>query len=170
MVVDKSAFRILTFLPLFFIISPKEKIMFFFSMTTIGGYRPLSLPLSYLNFFNMEWGLDNKSWIYRSISDPGRMGLVVMNLYPSKFFRWLPGHHDIFSLAFLATLFLPVKIFSYTAIIYYPAMLLGIFYLLFMSFRGSWKKCGRHAYFLAFILLPGRGIARYEGISWQIRF
>jgi signal transduction histidine kinase len=141
----------------FFIISPKEKIMFFFSMTTIGlALRPLfTSHYLILNFFNMEW-----DWIIRAEYTGLFLILVgwvwyVMNLYPSKFFRMIAwGITIFFSLAFLATLFLPVKIFSYTAIIYYPALLLVIFYLLFMSFRGSLKKnVVDIAYFLAFILL-----------------
>ena len=141
----------------FFIISPKEKIMFFFSMTTIGlALRPLfTSHYLILNFFNMEW-----DWIIRAEYTGLFLILVgwvwyVMNLYPSKFFRMIAwGITIFFSLAFLATLFLPVKIFSYTAIIYYPALLLVIFYLLFMSFMGSLKKnVVDIAYFLAFILL-----------------
>ena len=146
----------------FFIISPKEKIMFFFSMTTIGlALRPLfTSHYLILNFFNMEW-----DWIIRAEYTGLFLILVgwvwyVMNLYPSKFFRMIAwGITIFFSLAFLATLFLPVKIFSYTAIIYYPAMLLVIFYLLFMSFRGSLKKnVVDIAYFLAFILLLVGGL------------
>ena len=141
----------------FFIISPREKIMFFFSMTTIGlALRPLfTSHYLILNFFNMEW-----DWIIRAEYTGLFLILVgwvwyVMNLYPSKFFRMIAwGITIFFSLAFLATLFLPVKIFSYTAIIYYPALLLVIFYLLFMSFMGSLKKnVVDIAYFLAFILL-----------------
>ena len=146
----------------FFIISPKEKIMFFFSMTTIGlALRPLfTSHYLILNFFNMEW-----DWIIRAEYTGLFLILVgwvwyVMNLYPSKFFRMIAwGITIFFSLAFLATLFLPVKIFSYTAIIYYPALLLVIFYLLFMSFMGSLKKnVVDIAYFLAFILLLVGGL------------
>jgi signal transduction histidine kinase len=146
----------------FFIISPREKIMFFFSMTTIGlALRPLfTSHYLILNFFNMEW-----DWIIRAEYTGLFLILVgwvwyVMNLYPSKFFRMIAwGITIFFSLAFLATLFLPVKIFSYTSIIYYPAMLLVIFYLLFMSLRGSLKKnVVDIAYFLAFILLLVGGL------------
>jgi len=141
----------------FFIISPKEKIMLFFSMTTIGlALRPL-FTSHYLihNLIDMNW-----IWIIRF----EYLGLFViligwvwyvMNLYPSKFFRaiaWIIT--VIFSIDFIMTLFTPVKIFSYTAVIYYPSMLVSIFYLLFMSFRGSLRKNTLDiAYFLAFILL-----------------
>jgi signal transduction histidine kinase len=141
----------------FFIISPKEKIMLFFSMTTIGlALRPL-FTSNYLihNLINMDW-----IWINRC----EYLGLFViligwvwyvMNLYPSKFFRiiaWVIT--ALFALAFIMTLFLPVSIFSYSTVAYYPCMILSISYLLFMSFKGSLKhNVIDIAYFLAFILL-----------------
>ena len=141
----------------FFIISPKEKIMLFFSMTTIGlALRPL-FTSNYLihNLINMDW-----IWINRC----EYLGLFViligwvwyvMNLYPSKFFRIIAWVITVlFALAFIMTLFLPVSIFSYSTVAYYPCMILSISYLLFMSFKGSLKhNVIDIAYFLAFILL-----------------
>ena len=46
----------------------------------------------------------------------------------------------VFSIAFMSTLFLPVKVFSYSALVYYPSLILIISYLLYMSFIGSLKK------------------------------
>ena len=141
----------------FFIISPKEKIMLFFSMTTIGlALRPLfTSHYLILNLFNMEW-----DWIIRFEYLGLFLILVgwvwyVMNLYPSNFFKIIAWFVTIiFSLAFIMTLFLPVKIFSYSTIVYYPVMILVISYLLFMSFMGSLKKNPLDlAYFLAFFLL-----------------
>jgi signal transduction histidine kinase len=146
----------------FFILAPKEKIMIFFSMSTIGlALRPLfTSHYLILDLFNMEW-----DWIIRAEYTGLFLILVgwvwyVMNLYPSKFFRIITWIITIFfSLAFLATLFLPVKIFSYTSIVYYPSMLLVIFYVLFRSFMGSLKKnIVDIAYFLAFILLLVGGL------------
>ena len=146
----------------FFIISPKEKIMAFFSMTTIClALRPLfTSHYLILNLVNMEW-----IWVVR-FEYLGLflilIGLVwyVMNLYPSKIFRLIAWFITIiFSLAFVMTLFLPVKIFSYSTIMFYPIMILVISYLLFMSFRGSLKKNALDiAYFLAFILLLVGGL------------
>jgi len=141
----------------FFIISPKEKIILFFSMTTIGlALRPL-FTSNYLihNLINMDW-----IWINRC----EYLGLFViligwvwyvMNLYPSKFFRIIAWVITVlFALAFIMTLFLPVSIFSYSTVAYYPCMILSISYLLFMSFKGSLKhNVIDIAYFLAFILL-----------------
>lgn len=146
----------------FFIISPKEKIMAFFSMTTIClALRPLfTSHYLILNLVNMEW-----VWVVR-FEYLGLflilIGLVwyVMNLYPSKIFRLIAWFITIiFSLAFIMTLFLPVKIFSYSTIVFYPIMILVISYILFMSFRGSLKKNALDiAYFLAFILLLVGGL------------
>ncbi len=146
----------------FFIISPKEKIIVFFSMTTIGlALRPLfTSHYLILNLFNMDW-----VWIVRF----EYLGLFliligwvwyVLNLYPSMFFKiiaWLVT--VLFSMAFISTLFLPVKIFSYSELAYYPLMILIILYLLVMSFIGSLKKNFIDIiYFLAFILLLLGGI------------
>jgi signal transduction histidine kinase len=146
----------------FFIISPKEKIMLFFSMTTIGlALRPL-FTSHYLihNLFDMDW-----IWIIRC----EYLGLFViltglvwyvMNLYPSKFFSIIAWVITVlFALAFIMTLFLPVGIFSYSTVAYYPCMILSITYLLFMSFKGSLKhNVIDIAYFLAFILLLVGGL------------
>ena len=146
----------------FFIISPKEKIMAFFSMTTIClALRPLfTSHYLILNLVNMEW-----VWVVRfEYLDLFLIliGLVwyVMNLYPAKIFRLIAWFITIiFSLAFIMTLFLPVKIFSYSTIVFYPIMILVISYLLFMSLRGSLKKNALDiAYFLAFILLLVGGL------------
>lgn len=64
-----------------------------------------------------------------------------------------------FTITTILTLFLPVKIFSYSAPIYYPSMLLLIFYVLLMSFLGSLKRNGLDImYFAAFILLLFGGL------------
>jgi signal transduction histidine kinase len=146
----------------FFIISPKEKIMVFFSMTTIGlALRPLfTTHYLILNLFNMDW-----VWIVRS----EYLGLFliligwvwyVMNLYPSAFFRIIAWFNTIvFSIAFILTLFLPVNVFSYSTLLYYPSMILVVSYLLYMSFRGILKKNILDVvYFLAFILLLVGGL------------
>ncbi|HEX7493376.1 MAG TPA: 7TM diverse intracellular signaling domain-containing protein, partial [Bacteroidales bacterium] len=141
----------------FFIISPKEKIMVFFSMTTIGlALRPLfTSHYLILNLFNMDW-----LWIVR-FEYLGLFLIIigwvwyVLNLYPSIFFKiiaWIVT--VVFSIAFMATLFLPVKVFSYSVLLYYPSLILIISYLLYMSFIGSLKKNALDMiYFFAFILI-----------------
>ena len=141
----------------FFIISPKEKIMLFFSIATTGlALRPLfTSHYLILDLINIDW-----NWIVR-LEYLGLFLLIigwvwyVLNLYPSYIFRivtWVIT--AFFSLSFIFTLFLPVKIFSYSTLAYYPSMILIITYLLFMSFRGMLRKNTLDSiYFLAFILL-----------------
>jgi hypothetical protein len=146
----------------FFIISPKEKIMLFFTMSTIGlALRPLfTSHFLILDLFNMDW-----IWIVR-FEYLGLFLIIigwvwyVLNLYPSKIFRILTWFITVFfSLAFILTLFLPVKIFSYSTLVYYPSMIFIITYLLFMSFMGMLKKNTLDLiYFLAFILLLFGGL------------
>jgi signal transduction histidine kinase len=141
----------------FFFISPKEKIMAFFSMTTIGlALRPLFTSHFLIhNIFSMSW-----IWIVRF----EYLGLFlviigwswfVSNLYPSGIIRIIAWVYTAFYvIAFILTLFLPVTIFSYFIIVYYPTMLLLIAYLLIRSFIGSLKKQPLDMmYFLAFVLL-----------------
>ena len=146
----------------FFLISPRERIMGFFSMTTIGlALRPLfTSHYLILNLFDVNW-----VWIVR-IEYLGLFLVIigwawfVMNLYPSKNFRIIAWMITLFfSLAFVLTMFLPVKIFSYSTLVYYPSMIFLISYLLYKSFLGSLKKNALDImYFLTFILLLFGGL------------
>ncbi|MCX6326371.1 MAG: sensor histidine kinase [Bacteroidia bacterium] len=146
----------------FFLISPKEKVMGFFSIATIGlALRPLfTSHFLILNLFNMNW-----IWIVRFEYIGLFLVIIgwawfVLNLYPSKFFRIIVWVITIFFfLAFVLTMLLPVKIFSYTILVYYPSMLLLMAYLLFRSFIGTLKKNALDVmYFLAFVLLLFGGL------------
>ncbi len=146
----------------FFIINPKERILGFFSLATTGlALRPL-FTSHYLihTLFSINW-----FWIVRF----EYLGLYlvmigwswfVVNLYPSKFIRvsvWIIT--VIVSSAFILTLFMPVRIFSYATLVYYPSMLLLISYLLVRSFMGVLKKNALDmTYFSAFILLLFGGL------------
>jgi|WetSurMetagenome_2_1015567.scaffolds.fasta_scaffold07924_3 signal transduction histidine kinase len=146
----------------FFIISPKEKIMGFFSLATIGlALRPLfTSHYLILNLFSMSW-----LWIIRF----EYLGLLLVilgwtwfsaNLYPSLFIKIIARIYTVvFSLAILLTLFFPVKIFSYIALIYYPSIILLIAYLLLKSLAGIMnRKSIDIAYFIAFVLLLSGGL------------
>ena len=146
----------------FFLISPRERIMGFLSMTTIGlALRPLfTSHYLILNLFAMDW-----VWIVRF----EYLGLFVviigwtwfvLNLYPSRFFRMISWIITVlFSLTFVLTLFLPVKIFSYSTLVYYPFMIVLISYLLYRSFLGTLKKNALDLmYLLTFILLLIGGV------------
>ncbi len=141
----------------FFAISPKERIMGFFSLTTIGlALRPLfTSHYLILNLFNLEW-----VWVVRF--EYISLFIVILgwswfvsNLYPSLFIRIISWIYTVFYLlAFILTLFLPVKIFSFSILVYYPSMLLLLGYLFYKSFMGLLKKnIIDIIYFLAFILL-----------------
>ncbi len=146
----------------FFLINPKEKIMGFFSMATFGlAIRPL-FTSHYLiqNLFEIPW-----DWIVR-IEYLGLFIIligwvwVVNYIYPKKLFRlfaWIVS--ILFIITTVATLFMPVKIFSNATLIFYPAMLILMFYALIMSLLGLLNKTKLDiAYFLAFLLLIGGGI------------
>jgi signal transduction histidine kinase len=77
------------------------------------------------------------------------------NLYPSAFAKILAWANTIlFCMFAFLTIFLPVYLFSYSTVVYYPMMILLISYLLVESFRGLLKKRSLDIiYFLAFILL-----------------
>jgi signal transduction histidine kinase len=146
----------------FFIINPKERIMGFFSMATIGlALRPLfTSHYLILNLFELQW-----IWVVRI----EYLGLyiilvgwvwVVCSIYPSKIFTifsWIVT--ILFTIAFIATFFLPVSIFSYTTVLFYPAMLTLMFYAIIKSLIGLLNKNNLDfAYFLAFLLLIYAGI------------
>jgi signal transduction histidine kinase len=127
----------------FFAFYPKDRIMAFFSLALIGmALRPLfTTPYLIYDFFNLGW-----QWTVRF---EYICLFVVMfgwtwfadNLYPSKFIRyvsWLITF--IFAGAIIVTLIFPVKVFSYTVLCYYPAMMVLIVYALFGSFAGVLKK------------------------------
>lgn len=141
----------------FFAISPKERIMGFFSLATLGlALRPLfTSHYLILNLVEIDW-----IWIVRF--EYISLFIVILGwswfvsgLYPSLFIRIISRIYTvIYILSIILTLFLPVKIFSYSMVVYYPAMLLLLGYLFFKSFTGLLKKNTIDLiYFLAFILL-----------------
>jgi signal transduction histidine kinase len=79
----------------------------------------------------------------------------ALNLYPSKYFRvitWIIT--VIISTAFLLTLLLPVKIFSYATFVFYPALIVLIGYGLACNIKGFRKKSPvEYVYFASFLLL-----------------
>ncbi len=146
----------------FFLISPREKITGFFSLVTAGlAIRPLvtSNFLIY-NLMKISW-----AWIIR-IEYLGLYMIIlggtwfIYSLYPSrliKTFTWI--FTIIYSIATVVTLFLPVKIFSYAILIYFPSVLILLAYSLYRSFSGALhNKRIDLAYFLAFCLILFGGL------------
>ncbi len=145
------------FLLFFFIIYPKDRIIGFFSLATIGlGLRPFfTSHFLILDIVNLNW-----TWIVRC----EYLGLYLViigwywfavNLYPSKFINIAARINTaIYLLAAIMTLFLPVRIFSNATFLYYPSIIILLGYALYMSFRGIIRKKSIDiAYFFAFILL-----------------
>jgi signal transduction histidine kinase len=141
----------------FFLVSPEEKIMGFFSIATLGlALRPLfTSHYLILSLVSLSW-----IWIVRFEYLTLYLTIIgwswfVLTLYPSKLFKvivWIIT--TFFLLAFALTIFLPVKIFSYSMLFYYPGMLVLMIYLLFKSLIGTFKKNTiDFIYFLAFIVL-----------------
>lgn len=146
----------------FFLINPKEKIMGVFSIAIIGlAIRPL-VTSHYLiqNLFDIDW-----TWIVRIeyiglFLILGGWVWVVLYIYPSKFFRFFSWIVTcVFGLALLLTLFLPVKIFSYSTLIFYPAMIILILYAFTSGLIGIFRKnVIDYVYFLTFTLLVAGGL------------
>ncbi len=150
------------FFMLFYLISKKETETLFFSIATIClAVRPL-FTSHYLisNIVDMSW-----EWIIRF----EYLGLLILIIacgwflyiiYPSKYIKIVALIFTaIFSIISVLTLFLPVKIFSYTTQLYYPSVLILILYPIIISFRGALKKnIIDILYFTAFILLLFGGI------------
>lgn len=141
----------------FYIISPREKVMGFFCMATIGlALRPLVTSHFLLsNLFDVSW-----TWIIRY--EYLGLYLIVIGwtwfalvLYPTKYFRIFAYlTTTFFTIAAILTLFLPVKIFSYATQVLYPVIILLMVYGLAKSFVGTLKKRTFDLiYFLTFILL-----------------
>ncbi len=141
----------------FYLISPREKVMGLFCMATIGlALRPLFTSHFLINnLFDMEW-----TWIIRF----EYLGLYIIiigwtwfaqALYPTKIFKVFTYLVTVFYAASaILTLFLPVKIFSYTTLVLYPVMLLLMTYGIAQSIRGMFKKnIVDFIYFTAFIII-----------------
>lgn len=141
----------------FFILYPRDRMMGFFSLATIGlALRPLfTSNFLILNIVRLRW-----DWIIRY----EYIGLYMIltgvfwfttYLYPSRLFKTLTCFITvILSVALVLTLFLPVRIFSYMTFIIYPSLILLIVYTLSRNIKGILKKnlidC---VYFTAFVLL-----------------
>lgn len=146
----------------FFLINPREKVLGYFCLATIGlAFRPMftSHFLIY-NIMNLSW-----DWTVRF----EYMGLYVViigwawvayELYPSPYFRGFTIFITIlFAIIHILTHILPVRIFSYAILLIYPVMLVLVLYSIFQSLLRSVKGSGIDiTYFLAFLLLALAGL------------
>lgn len=150
------------FFLLFFIMNPSEKLLGSFSITIAGlALRPL-FTSHYLinNLLDLKW-----IWIVRFEYLTLYLIIIgwswfVVNLYPSRFARYAAWFNTVlFLLASCITLLLPVHIFSYSTIVYYPLMMILICYLLYKSFLGAIHKSGLDfLYLVTFLFLFAGGL------------
>jgi signal transduction histidine kinase len=144
------------FFMIFFILYPKDRIMAFFSMTLFGlALRPLftSQYLIY-DFFIVGWQWTVRLEYLSLFTIMIGFAWFANCLYPSKLIRNVAYFiTSVFIAAAIATFLFPVKIFSYSALAYYPSVIILILYLLISSFAGMLKKSLIDTvYFAAFIL------------------
>jgi signal transduction histidine kinase len=163
---DWSAMSLLTgfslFFFFFFLLYPRERVLAYFCMATIGlSLRPLFTSNFLINdFLDLNW-----EWIIR-FEYLGLYCIVVgllwfiTVLYPSKTFRFFANTVSWFFVAvFVMTLFIPVKLFSYTTFVIYPTLIILMIYSLARSLMGIIGKNRIDiAYFLTFLLLIAGGI------------
>ncbi len=141
----------------FFILYPKEQLMGFFSLATIGlALRPFFTSHFLIhNIVQIDW-----IWIVRF----EYIGLFIVmtgwywfaaKLYPSEYFKIITVILTVFYVpGIILTLFLPVRIFSYATLVFYPSILILLGYVLFQSLRGIInRKLIDFVYFLTFLLL-----------------
>lgn len=126
----------------FYFFSRREKIMLSFSLLSLGlALRPF-FTAHYLinNHFSLPW-----DWIVRLEYIDLFLILISLSwfardLYPSKFMRfsaWVLSTLCVF--CFLATVILPVNVFTYSVYLFYPSVVLILVYLLVMAFRRAVK-------------------------------
>lgn len=143
------------FFLIFYILYPKEKLMLFFSLAVVGlAFRPFFTT----NFLIREFTDISWEWIIRF----EYLSLILImfgwiwfayTLYYTKLIRFIAWTiTGYLALMLLATLFTPVKFFSYATIGYYPAMIILMVYLLYGSLRGVLlKRKIDIAYFIALL-------------------
>jgi signal transduction histidine kinase len=150
-------FGFFIFFLIFYILDREEKKSGFFSMTLIGlALRPLFTDYYLiLNFITIDW-----NWIVRF----EYLGLFliligwtwfVSYLYPSpviKIISWIIT--VFFFMALVASLLLPVRIFTYSMLAYYPSIGVLSVYFLYRSIIGASKKIiTDFIYLLAYLML-----------------
>ncbi len=145
----------------FFLIYPKENIMGFFCMATIGlALRPL-----FTSHF-LIYGIFDPGWTWTVRLEYMSLYIAILGwqwfaefLYPSRLFRiFCLVMTVLFGLDFILTFFLPVKIFSYSTFLIYPLMLVLMTYAILQSLKGILKNNRIDIiYFLAFSLIVAGG-------------
>ncbi|NSW93285.1 MAG: sensor histidine kinase [Bacteroidales bacterium] len=145
------------FFLIFYMLYPREKLLGYFSLTTIGlALRPMvTSHFLVLNFININW-----DWIVRF----EYLGIFIVmtgwtwfsaKLYPSKVIDLTAKIlTSLFAAGAVATITTPVKVFSYATLVYYPSVVILLGYVLYFSIKGVLKKHKiDYIYFAAFVFL-----------------
>ena len=158
---DYAAFSLLMgfafFFLIFFFLSPKDRIMGFFSLVLFSvALRPLftSHFLIY-DFINLSWLWTIKLEYLSLFLGICGWTWFTDSLYQSKFIRIVSYIITfVFSVSFLLTIFLPVGLFSYSIFPVYVSIVILMIYSLYRSFEGLiQKRLVDGIYFFAFILV-----------------
>ncbi len=145
------------FFLIFFLLYPKDRLLLFFSIGLAGiAIRPLFTSVYLINdFLNFSW-----DWIVRC--EYLSLFIIVIGwvwyikyLYPSLFINLAAWFFTfLFLCTTILTLFLPVRIFSYSTFPFYVAVLVLLVYSLVMSLPGTLKRKFQDVmFFSAFIML-----------------
>lgn len=126
----------------FYIASPSEKLMVFFSMVALGlASRPFfTNHLLINNIVDLPW-----QWIVKAEYMGLFFTIVAMSWYSYYLYRSRYAKITarivtvLFCVAYLLVLVTPVTVFSYTILLFYPAVLLVLSYLLARSIGGALK-------------------------------
>ena len=156
----------------FYIVSRREKETLYFSIATIClAIRPLFTSHFLVNNIRaIPW-----EWIVR-FEYLGLHALIIAwgwflySVYPSRFIKIATKVFTvIFGSMLIFTLIMPVRIFSYSILIFYPSMFLLIGYPLYRSFKGLLSRnIFDVMYFIAFILLLYGGIHDIQVASGKV--
>ena len=163
---DYAAFSLLMgfafFFLIFFFLSPKDRIMGFFSLVLFSvALRPLftSHFLIY-DFINLSWLWTIKLEYLSLFLGICGWTWFTDSLYQSKFIRIVSYIITfVFLVSFLLTIFLPVGLFSYSIFPVYVSIVILMIYSLYRSFEGLiQKRLVDGIYFFAFILVAAGSV------------
>jgi signal transduction histidine kinase len=154
-------FGFAVFFLIFFLLYPKDKIHGFFGMALLGiAIRPLftSNFLIY-DFVEMSWIWTIRMEYISLYIILGGMTWFTDHLYPSRFIRIVSSVLTVvFLTAFIITLVLPVKYFSYATQVIYPSLMILFGYSVVKSFIGTIRKKKLEAVYLAAFILLAIGV------------
>jgi len=153
-------FGFAVFFAIFFFLYPKDRIHGFFALGLFGiSLRPF-FTSGYLiyDFFDLGWTWTIRLEYISLYLIIGGMLWFTDRLYPSRLIRIIANIlTPLFLAAFILTLFLPVKYFSFATMAFYPSLVFIFGYSITNSFLGTLKKKKLEPIYLAAFLLLAIG-------------